>query len=331
MLNTRTSTYQSQINFFVKPLQNQESPSKKCANAYTYGFNGKESDNEVKGSGNQYDYGFRIYDPRLGRFLSVDPLFKSYPWYTPYQFAGNDPIRNIDIDGLEGGSAIEYMFTGVGQAVESWWNSWSLFPSTAPNKPAPPIKTDQSKTQVKKTDAKDVQQKASTAGNTSSAKWVETAKKEVGQKENKEKGKDNERIVEYHQSTSGKFKDDETAWCSSFCNWTMKESGYEGTNSARALSWSDWGQEVDKPAYGAIAVIDWGGGKGHVGFVVGKKGDNVVVMLGGNQGDQVKYSTFKASDIKTYRMPTGYKVSDADYNLKEMDVKKENQSATSTR
>jgi hypothetical protein len=30
-------------------------------------------------------------------------------------------------------------------------------------------------------------------------------------------------------------------------------------------------------------------------------------------------------------MPTGYKVSDADYNLKEMDVKKENQSATSTR
>ena len=68
---------------------------------YRYGFNGKEKDPEVSGSGNSYDYGFRIYNPRLGRFLSVDPLFKSYPWYTPYQFAGNLPIWAIDLDGLE--------------------------------------------------------------------------------------------------------------------------------------------------------------------------------------------------------------------------------------
>lgn len=33
--------------------------------------------------------------------LSVDPLSKSYPWYTPYQFAGNRPIDAIDYDGLE--------------------------------------------------------------------------------------------------------------------------------------------------------------------------------------------------------------------------------------
>ncbi len=68
---------------------------------YRYGFNGKENDNEVKGEGNQQDYGMRIYDPRLGRFLSVDPLTKSYPWYTPYFFAGNKPIWAIDLDGLE--------------------------------------------------------------------------------------------------------------------------------------------------------------------------------------------------------------------------------------
>ena len=65
------------------------------------GFNGKEKDDEVSGGGNSYDYGFRIYNPRLGRFFSVDPLTSSYPWYTPYQFAGNEPIANIDIDGLE--------------------------------------------------------------------------------------------------------------------------------------------------------------------------------------------------------------------------------------
>ncbi|SFF07576.1 RHS repeat-associated core domain-containing protein [Chitinophaga sp. CF118] len=70
-------------------------------NKYRYGFNGKENDNEVKGEGNQQDYGFRIYDPRIGKFLSVDPLTKSYPELTPYQFAGNMPIRFIDLDGLE--------------------------------------------------------------------------------------------------------------------------------------------------------------------------------------------------------------------------------------
>ena len=68
---------------------------------YRYGFNGKDKDNEVLGDGNQYDYGFRIYNPRIGRFLSTDPLFKSYPWYTPYQFAGNKPVLAIDLDGLE--------------------------------------------------------------------------------------------------------------------------------------------------------------------------------------------------------------------------------------
>lgn len=72
-----------------------------AGNGYRYGFNGKENDNEVKGDGNQYDYGFRIYDPRIARFLSFDPLANRFPWYTPYQFAGNKPIWSTDIDGLE--------------------------------------------------------------------------------------------------------------------------------------------------------------------------------------------------------------------------------------
>ncbi len=68
---------------------------------YRYGFNGKESDNEVKGEGGQQDYGMRVYDPRIGRFLSVDPLARDYPWNSPYAFAENDPINFIDLDGLE--------------------------------------------------------------------------------------------------------------------------------------------------------------------------------------------------------------------------------------
>jgi RHS repeat-associated protein len=79
-------------------------PGRKYSQAntkYRYGFNGKENDNEVKGEGNQQDYGMRIYDTRLGRFLSVDPIADEYPQLTPYQFASNQPIESIDMDGLE--------------------------------------------------------------------------------------------------------------------------------------------------------------------------------------------------------------------------------------
>ena len=63
--------------------------------AIRYGFNGKENDNEVKGEGNQQDYGMRIYDPRVGKFLTVDPLNKSYPNIGPYPYAMNRPIDEM--------------------------------------------------------------------------------------------------------------------------------------------------------------------------------------------------------------------------------------------
>jgi RHS repeat-associated protein len=68
---------------------------------YRFGFNGKEKDDEVSGAGNQYDYGFRIYNPHVGKFLSVDPKIYSFPMYSSYQYAGNKPIVAIDLDGLE--------------------------------------------------------------------------------------------------------------------------------------------------------------------------------------------------------------------------------------
>ncbi|SHN08268.1 RHS repeat-associated core domain-containing protein [Chitinophaga sp. CF418] len=55
----------------------------------------------MKGEGNQQDYGLRVYDLRLGRFLSVDPLTPKYPELTPYQFSGNTPIQATDLDGAE--------------------------------------------------------------------------------------------------------------------------------------------------------------------------------------------------------------------------------------
>ncbi len=64
---------------------------------YRYGFNGKENDPETS----TQDYGLRIYNPNLGKFLSVDPLANSYPWNSTYAFAKNDVIRCIDLDGGE--------------------------------------------------------------------------------------------------------------------------------------------------------------------------------------------------------------------------------------
>jgi RHS repeat-associated protein len=75
--------------------------SSKQNDKYRYGFNNMEKDDEIKGAGNSYSFKFRIYDARLGRFLSVDPLASSYPWNSTYAFAENDVIRAIDLEGLE--------------------------------------------------------------------------------------------------------------------------------------------------------------------------------------------------------------------------------------
>lgn len=68
-------------------------------NQYRYGFNGFEKDDEVKGEGNSYDFGARMHDPRLGRFLSRDPKEKEFPCMSPYLFAADSPLRFIDENG----------------------------------------------------------------------------------------------------------------------------------------------------------------------------------------------------------------------------------------
>lgn len=68
---------------------------------YMYGYNDKERDENEEFGGMHYDYGFRIYNPTLGRFLSVDPMARHFPWNSVYAYAENDPILCIDLDGLE--------------------------------------------------------------------------------------------------------------------------------------------------------------------------------------------------------------------------------------
>ncbi|OWP82669.1 hypothetical protein BWK59_14625 [Flavobacterium davisii] len=64
--------------------------------AYRYGFNGMEKDDELKGEGNSYDLGLRIFDPRIARMFKIDPRSKEYPWQSPYVYHRNSPLASID-------------------------------------------------------------------------------------------------------------------------------------------------------------------------------------------------------------------------------------------
>jgi RHS repeat-associated protein len=67
--------------------------------AYRYSFNGQEKDDEVSGDGNSIAYELRIYDPRLGRFSSIDPRTSEYPWQSTYAYFKNCPIITLDYKG----------------------------------------------------------------------------------------------------------------------------------------------------------------------------------------------------------------------------------------
>ncbi len=96
-----TTDVVSATDYYPFGMQSRYTYTGSLALNYRFGFNGKENDNDVKGEGMQQDYGERIYDPRLARFLSTDLLTQKFPDLTPYQFASNCPIAGIDLDGLE--------------------------------------------------------------------------------------------------------------------------------------------------------------------------------------------------------------------------------------
>ena len=80
---------------FGSPMPNRSF----SASSYRYGYNNMEKDDEIKGSGNSLDFGARIYDSRLGRWLACDALFQKYPFISPYNANQNSPILFRDVDG----------------------------------------------------------------------------------------------------------------------------------------------------------------------------------------------------------------------------------------
>lgn len=115
----------------------------------------------------------------------------------------------------------------------------------------------------------------------------------------------NPRIVEYHKTTTLEAMDDETPWCSSFVNWCMKKAGETRTESAAARSWLKWGKQLDAPRLGCVVVFSRPPKptSGHVAFFAKKDRDRILV-LGGNQSNQVNISSYPESKLLEYRWPS---------------------------
>lgn len=128
---------------------------------------------------------------------------------------------------------------------------------------------------------------AGTAAGTA-PRWLDIARGELGTREIRG-SQHSARVLEYHQATSLKARDDETSWCSSFVNWTMQRAGVQGTGSAAARSWLAWGQVVPKQADqvrpGDVIVFPRGNNprQGHVAIISEVLTDGRVKVVGGNQ------------------------------------------------
>jgi uncharacterized protein (TIGR02594 family) len=150
--------------------------------------------------------------------------------------------------------------------------------------------------------------------------WIKIARAQLGQREIAGRTH-NPRIMEYiytctniletaNQRTYVAREGEEGVdWCSCFVNWCLKQAGIDGTNHALASSWMSWGEKLDRPRAGAVALFSWNGTRiDHVAFVDEVNGK--FQMLGGNQkgpaggaANQVSTRSLPIGSVRHYRWP----------------------------
>lgn len=116
------------------------------------------------------------------------------------------------------------------------------------------------------------------------------------------------RIAEYYRHTQlpEGLDDSETEWCAAaMCCW-LEELGYTSPHRSAARSFLGWGEKLDKPRIGCITVFwrerpdSW---KGHVGLYAGPGGARQLTLLGGNQGNSVRFGSYARDRVLGYRWP----------------------------
>jgi uncharacterized protein (TIGR02594 family) len=145
--------------------------------------------------------------------------------------------------------------------------------------------------------------------------WVTEARKHIGQKEVPGPGVNAWIRDLWHGLPGGPWfwkhygqDDSKLPWCGAFCAGVFKRCGIAiPQRYASAVSWLEWGQKINAPAFGCVVVFSRHGG-GHVGIVVGKDQRGRLMVLGGNQGDAVSVAPFDRARVTGYRWPPGVPV-----------------------
>jgi len=134
-------------------------------------------------------------------------------------------------------------------------------------------------------------------------RWMERAWSELGQSEIKG-GVANEQILQYFKAVGhDNIKSDEIAWCAAFLGAVLEWNGFRSTRSLMARSYEKWGYPSE-PREGAIVVLKRTNDPrfGHVGFCVSFT-DDLVTVIGGNQGNSVSVREFARDAIVAWRWP----------------------------
>ncbi len=134
--------------------------------------------------------------------------------------------------------------------------------------------------------------------------WLEEAWAEFGQHEIAGAG-NNTRITAFMKELGhATLARDSVPWCAAFVGASLERAGIASTRSLMARSYLKWGEKLSDARVGSIVVLTRGSdpAAGHVGFFVGES-EGRLILLGGNQGDQVSVAAFAKSRLLGFRWP----------------------------
>jgi uncharacterized protein (TIGR02594 family) len=92
-------------------------------------------------------------------------------------------------------------------------------------------------------------------------------------------------------------------WCADFMNMVLRKSGLKATGSRAAQSYLKYGQQIDEPRVGAIAIFTRGRRGGHVGIVRGTDGNGNPIIVSGNYSNKVAEAVYPKARVIAYVVP----------------------------